>query len=267
MSTFAAFTDVVNRLRPRTAVVLGSGQSSVIGDLHTVASIEFAGVPGLGVPTVAGHSGKIVAGEIHGVPVLVFQGRLHFYEGHSWDKVGSPIALASQLGIETLLLTNAAGGIHPQLEPGTLMVLRDHLFLQRPNSWQKPVPQGIVGMAGTRESLYAPALVERLLSIGGQLGETLLAGVYAAVTGPCYETPVEIRALQSMNVDAVGMSTAFEAETAVSLGMQCAAISAITNRGAGLSEGVLDHHDVLHIMAGIRQRLGDLIARFVTSLA
>jgi len=267
VTTFAAFNDVVRQLCPRMVVVLGSGQSSVLTELNVAGSIEFAGVPGLGVPTVAGHSGKIVVGELHGVPILVFQGRLHFYEGHAWDKVASPINLAAQLGIRTVLLTNAAGGIHPALEPGTMMILRDDLFLQRPDAWKSPRPDGIHGPGPSRPSKYSPVLIDRLTKAAGEMGEQLLCGVYAAVTGPCYETPTEIHAMQAMGVDAVGMSTAFEAETAVAQGMEVAAISAITNRGAGLSEGSLHHHDVLDIMAVIRPRLGSLIARFVLASA
>lgn len=258
MAAFADFREAVRILQPRLAVVLGSGQSSVLSELHETASIGFGDVPGLEAPTVAGHSGKIVAGRLQESPIIVFQGRLHFYEGHAWDKVAAPIHLAAQLGITTLLLTNAAGGIHRDLTPGALMLIRDHLSWQRPNSRLRLSDEGV--------SPYSPRLLGNLRQAGRDLGEDLLDGIYAALTGPCYETPAEIRALQVAGADAVGMSTAHEITTGRALGLECAAISAITNKAAGLSEGVLDHHDVLQVMAGVRERLGRLITAFVPRL-
>ena len=266
MSAIASFTGAVRSLQPRTAIVLGSGQSSVLHELKEAGSIAFADVPGLGVPSVSGHSGKIVAGTLDGVPLVVFQGRLHYYEGHAWDKVASPIAFAASLGVKTLLLTNAAGGIHPSLGPGSLMIIRDHLFWQRPDSWRAPGPESCACIDGSRPSPYSLQLIERLRKIGNDLGENLMSGVYAAVTGPCYETPAEIRALKASGADAVGMSTAYECETGRDLGLECAAISGITNKGAGLSDGTLVHKDVLQVMAGIGERLGRLIAGFVRGL-
>jgi purine-nucleoside phosphorylase len=263
VSSIASFTGAVRSLQPQTAIVLGSGQSSVLHELKEIASIAFADVPGLGVPSVAGHSGKIVAGTLGDVPLVVFQGRLHYYEGHAWDKVASPIDFAASLGVKTLLLTNAAGGIHPSLGPGSLMIIRDHLFWQRPNSWRGPGPETCACIDGSRTSPYSPRLIERLRKTGEEQGENLLSGIYAAVTGPCYETPAEIRALKASGADAVGMSTAHECETGRALGLECAAISGITNKGAGLSDGVLDHKDVLQVMAGIGARLGRLIGGFV----
>lgn len=266
MSQFDQFRDAARRHGPRTAVVLGSGQSSVLGGLQKIAAVEFKDAPGLVAPSVAGHSGKIILGAIAGKPVLVFQGRLHFYEGHPFDKVGAPIRLAASLGIKTLLLTNAAGGIHPELDPGSMMIVHDHLFWQKPGSYRGPGPERCHCIGGARSSVYSPRLIELLRTIGRAHGEELVTGVYAAMTGPCYETPSEIRALQVAGADAVGMSTAHEAETGRSLGMECAAISAITNKGAGLVEGVLDHHDVLHIMSRIRERMGRLIADFIVQV-
>jgi purine-nucleoside phosphorylase len=263
VSSLTSFSSAVNSLQPRVAVVLGSGQSSVLGGLAETASVTFAEVPGLAVPSVSGHSGNIVIGALGDVPLVVFQGRLHFYEGHAWEKVAAPIAFAASLGVKTLLLTNAAGGIHPSLCPGSLMIVRDHLFWQRPGSWRGPGPETCACIDGAQTSPYSSRLIEQLHAAGQETGEALMSGVYAAVTGPCYETPAEIRALRDAGADAVGMSTAHECETGRALGMECAAISAITNKGAGLCEGTLDHKDVLQVMAGIRERLGRLIAVFV----
>jgi purine-nucleoside phosphorylase len=255
MSRLTDFTAAVRALRPRLAVVLGSGQGAVLAELREAAALPFADAPGIPPPTVAGHAGRIVAGTLHGPPLLVFQGRVHFYEGHSWDAVAAPVRFAADLGVSTLLLTNAAGGIHPDLGPGSLMILRGHLFWQRPGAWRDERP-----------SPYSPELIETLREAGRDTGEELLTGIYAAVTGPCYETPAEIRALRAAGADAVGMSTAHEAETGRALGLGCAAISCVTNKSAGLGEGTLDHRDVLAVAAEARARLGALIATFVRRL-
>jgi len=267
MSVLADFASSVRERRPRLAVVLGSGQSSVLRSMQETAAIPFADVPGVPAPTVVGHSGRIVLGDLESIPVLVFQGRVHFYEGHSWDKVAAPVRFAADLGITTLLLTNAAGGIHPSLTPGSMMILRDHLFWQRPETWRGPTPADCPSLLGDRPSPYSSRLIGELREASRGLGEPLHEGIYAAMTGPTYETPAEILALQKAGADAAGMSTAFEAETGQSMGMECAAISAITNKGAGLDDSPLLHHDVLNVMNRIRDRLGLLIAAFTRRIS
>lgn len=266
MAALDEFVAVVRDLQAKIAVVLGSGQSSVLSDLQEKSAIHFADVPDLPAPTVAGHSGRIAVGTLGDKSLLVFQGRVHFYEGHSWDKVAAPIRFAANLGIKQLLLTNAAGGIHPALGPGSLMIVRDHLFWQRPGSWKGPGPAGCACIAGERPSPFSIRL-NRLMqeAAHAQSGE-LIEGIYAAVTGPCYETPAEIRALKTAGADAVGMSTAHEADTANELGIECAALSAITNKGAGLSDQVLDHREVLQVMGQVRERMGRLIAEWIRRL-
>ena len=266
MGDLAKFITEVKELRPKAAVILGSGQSSILDSLREIASLSFVNVPDLPPPTVAGHSGRIVAGTLNGTPLLVFQGRVHRYEGHSWDKVSAPVRFVASLGIKTLLLTNAAGGIHPSLEPGTMMIVRDHLFWQSPGAWKGPGPIECGCLAGIRPSSYSSRLSNLLQSCGQKLGEALYSGIYAAVTGPSYETPAEIRAMQKCAADAVGMSTAHEIETGKTLGLECAAISGITNRAAGLTEAVLNHRDVLKVMSQLRERLAMVIAEFVRLL-
>jgi purine-nucleoside phosphorylase len=252
MTPFATFAAAVRARGPRVAVVLGSGLGAVPHRFAELASIPFADVPGLVAPSVHGHSGAIGLGRCAGVPLLVFRGRLHSYEGHPWDRVAAPIRLMASWGVRALILTNAAGGIHDRLGPGDLMVLRDHLWLQ--------TPQAVVGRIGKPsdgDSPYSPHLIELLQR--AEPGRGLLAGIYAAVTGPCYETPAEIRALRAMGADAVGMSTAFEARTAAGLGMEVAAISCITNKAAGLTCGTLDHKEVLANAGRPAERISGLL--------
>ena len=258
MTSFETFTAAVQTHGSRVAVVLGSGLGAVPHRFTKIASIPFADVPGLTAPSVHGHSGAMDLGHCAGVPLLVFRGRLHYYEGHSWDRVAAPVRLMASWSVKTLILTNAAGGIHDRLNPGDLMVLRDHLWLQTPEA----VVGQVSNLSGKQDRLetcptYSPRLIDLLQA--AEPGRELLAGVYAAVTGPCYETPAEIRALKAMGADAVGMSTAFEAQTAADLGMEVAAISCITNKAAGLTCGTLDHAEVLANAGRPAERISGLL--------
>jgi purine-nucleoside phosphorylase len=252
MGPLDAFTAAVRAHGPRVAVVLGSGLGAVPHRFIDVASIPFADVPGLVAPSIHGHSGAIGLGHCAGVPLLVFRGRLHAYEGHSWDQVAAPVRLMASWGVRTLILTNAAGGIHDRLGPGDLMVLRDHLWLQTPQAVRDRISD-----SSHIPSPYSPRLIELLQQ--AESDRQLLTGVYAAVTGPCYETPAEIRALRAMGADAVGMSTAFEAQTAAGLGMEVAAVSCITNKAAGLTCGTLDHAEVLANAGRPAERISGLL--------
>lgn len=246
-AAFAQFRESVRASPPRTAIVLGSGLGGICSSFRESSSIPFTDVPGLSATTVGGHSGRLAFGAWSGTPAIVFFGRVHFYEGHSWDSVTAPVRLAAELGAKRLVLTNAAGGIHTNLGPGCLMALRAHLALLDPSAWKSV----------RTASPYSVRLVKQLEQAG------LFAGVYAALTGPSYETPAEIQALATMGADAVGMSTAREAETAASLGLEVAAISCITNRAAGLGDGSLHHADVLVNARLAADRLGELIGRLL----
>jgi purine-nucleoside phosphorylase len=235
------------------AVVLGSGMGPMLARLSRELSVPFADLPGLAAATVPGHRGCLGVGDWQGRRVLVFEGRLHRYEGHPWQRVTQPVRIARALGVRMLLLTNAAGGIRDDLPPGSLMLLCDHIEWTRPDCW-KPPP---------RPSPYSAGLSQRLQQVAARLGLRLPQGVYAAVTGPSYETPAEIRALRAWGADAVGMSTAREAQTACDLGMECAAVSLITNRAAGLGGGPIHHGEVLATAAAAAGRLVRLLEGFL----
>ena len=243
----------------QAAIILGSGMGNVARRVAPVAEVGYAGVPGMALPSVTGHSGRLLLGDWADKRVLLFEGRLHYYEGHPWDKVTHSVRLAHQLGARVLLLTNAAGGIHDALGPGSLMVLRDHLEWNYPHGWKQ-------SLGPTRPSPYAGRLVQTWMRAAGEMNLKLIAGVYAAVTGPCYETPAEIRALKSAGADAVGMSTAREVRTGRELGLECTAISLITNRAAGLSAGPINHEEVLTTAAQQAERLTELLERFLLLL-
>ena len=243
---FDEFRDAARSCPPRVAVILGSGLGAVVDRVRPIAEAKFAEIPGFAAPTVHGHGGRAVLGDWAGVRALVFQGRMHFYEGHAWDRATATVRLAAELGAKLLLLTNAAGGIRDSLNPGDLMAIRDHIKLLDANSWRNPSPA----------SPYSPRLVAKV---------ELFAGTYAALTGPTYETPAEIRALRAMGADAVGMSTAMEAEAAAALGLEVAAISCITNKAAGLSAGILDHSEVQQIAGrgDVSGRMANILERLI----
>jgi purine-nucleoside phosphorylase len=257
------FPDLVTaaqQARPEVALVLGSGLGPVARRLTATHTLPFAEVPGLPAAGVAGHRGCLTLGEWVGRRVLVFEGRVHHYEGHSWREVTAPVRTAAFLGARVLVLTNAAGGIRDDLAPGSLMAIRDHIDWARPYCWRESGP-GALGPP--RPSLYSSRLIELLHQATARLGTPLAEGVYAQVTGPCYETPAEIRALRAWGADAVGMSTAREIQAGHDLGLECAAISCITNRAAGLSGAPLTHEEVLAGAAAQSERLAALLEEFL----
>jgi len=257
MLPFAEFERAVRGLGPSTAIVLGSGLGGVAASFREIASIAFCDIPGLVPPTVRGHTGRLAVGMWGGRPILLFSGRSHFYEGHSRAIVTGPVRFAAGLGVKRLILTNAAGGIHPALGPGALMAIRAHINLVGRDRWRE-LPKG----AAVVEA-YSRGLNESLRAQEAAAGRELPLGVYAALTGPCYETPAEIRALAACGADAVGMSTALEAEAAAELGLDVAAISCITNKAAGLGGATLHHAEVLANAKLAVERLGTVLSEVI----
>lgn len=248
---FDDFVRAARRLGPRTAVVLGSGLAGATAAFRESASVAFGDVPGLAPATVHGHKGRLAVGVWNDTPALVFLGRVHFYEGHPRGVVTAAVRTAADLGAKRVVLTNAAGGIHPSLQPGSLMAIRGHLPLLEPGAWRRAAAG-----CGVRAPYSASLLA---------LAAGLHAGVYAALTGPCYETPAEIRALAACGADAVGMSTALEAEAAAELGLEVAAVSCVTNKAAGLGSEALGHAEVLANAKLAVGRLGELLGRLITA--
>lgn len=244
-------------LRPEIALVLGSGLGPVARHFERQFACLFHEVDGLAATGIESHEGRISLGTWAKRRVVVFEGRLHYYEGHDWDQVEMPIVLAARLGVRQLVLTNAAGGIHDDLGPGSLMAIEDHIEWTRPDSW-RPLR--------TKTSPYSPRLLEQLEEAARRASISLQRGVYATVTGPNYETPAEIRALRVQGADAVGMSTAREAVRAHQLGIEVAAISCITNRAAGLSSIPITHEEVIVNAGAQSERLACLLEACLPSL-
>ncbi len=227
--SFPAFTECVRAAGPKFALVLGSGLGGAADHRCVLASIAYADIPGLVPPTVAGHRGRLDLCESGSGHALIAHGRVHFYEGHSIERVTRLVNLFAEFGAKRLLLTNAAGGLNPSFEPGDLLVIDRHWKLLNAGDWKR---------LGEPTRCYSPAGLDTFRRLSARFGG------YAALTGPCYETPAEIRALAACGVDAVGMSTAVEAEAAVELDMDVLAISCITNKAAGITTNPLSHGEV-----------------------
>jgi purine-nucleoside phosphorylase len=263
MLSFGEFTRLVSANPPHAALILGSGMGDLADRCEILGRVNYNEIPGIPATSVVGHRGSLALGVWAGRRTLLFEGRLHRYEGHPWEAVVQPVRIAHQLGVPVLLLTNAAGGIGDSLNAGSLMAIRDHLEWTWSACWNRPGPGGL---GDSRPSPYDPELLKMLQKSAADLGIELATGVYAALTGPCYETKAEILALKAWGADAVGMSTAREIQLGSELGMKCAAISLITNKAAGLSNSTINHEEVLVTAKAQAERLSELIKGFLGRL-
>lgn len=251
---------------PVATLVLGSGLGHVLDGVQDAVSIPFDELPGFPRAGVVGHAGRFVAGRLGGRFVLVQSGRYHVYEGHSGEVVAAPIRLSAALGVDTLLLTNAAGGVDPALEPGDLVLLSDHLNLMGRSPLMGPVLPGEVRFPDMTHP-YDPGLADIAVSVAGDIGIPLRRGVYAALAGPAYETAAEIRMLRLLGADVTGMSTVPEVQVARALGMRCMAVSMVTNKGTGLAPAPLSHEEVVAVGREAGRKLGALLEAVIGRLA
>lgn len=248
-------------LRPRLAIVLGSGFGSVLERMEVAKEIPFAKLPSFPRVSVAGHEGKLVLGTLGGTAVAVLSGRAHFYEGHSMAEVTFAVRTLAEFGIRDLLLTNAAGGINRRFRPGDFMRLTDHANFMGANPLRGPCPSGLPRFLDLSQ-VYDPALGGLLDKAAKTARVRWHRGVYLALSGPTYETPAEIRAFAKLGADAVGMSTVPEAIVARHLGLRVAAVSCISNLAAGLSPHPLSHDEVLATAKEASRHTGALLEGF-----
>ena len=248
---------------PRVAVVLGSGLGGFADDFEDAVGIPYEDIPGFSRSTAQGHAGKLVVGKIDQVPLLAMQGRVHFYEGYSLEQVTFPIRTFKLLGIKTLILTNAAGGINVQLSQGALMVLSDHLNLMGDNPLRGPNDDRFGPRFPDLTSAYSPELQEIVIEDARALSVEVRRGIYAALAGPSYETPAEIHLLRNLGADAVGMSTVPEVIVARQMGIEVLGISCITNMAAGISDEPISHEDVMATGDRVKETLTQLLRKVV----
>ena len=258
----AAATDAVKqrlgKLKPRVAIVLGSGLGFLADEVVNPIRIPYNTIPGFPEPGVAGHKGLLVGGTLEEVPVLVQAGRFHLYEGHPAGVAGLPARVFAELGVEILIVTNAAGGVRRTFPGGTLMLIADHINLM----WRNPLigqPQPGEQRFPIMHESYDGELRALARTVAREMGIRLEEGVYVGLLGPSYETPAEVRMLERLGADAVGMSTVPEVLVARSRGIRCLGFSIITNPGAGITGEALSHAEVLAISEQVARRLSVVV--------
>lgn len=244
-------------LRPRVAVIAGSGLGGALSEIQIDAELPYPDLPGFPAPSVPGHAGRLVIGTLAGVPVAGFLGRVHFYEGHPMSLVTLPARLAAAIGVSTLVITAAAGGLDPSLEPGTLVVGTDHINLLGENplrGWRDGTGAPVfVDLS----HVYPPGLAAAAEEAARDEGLPVARGIYAAMAGPTYETPAEIEFIRGAGATVVGMSVVPEACASAALGVRCLGLYCVTNR---VGRGV-DHEEVTGVAAEFAPRLGTVIRR------
>ena len=253
--------------RPRVALVLGSGLGAVADRIEQPTRISYADLPGFPVPTVAGHAGSMVLGRLGGVDVVCLNGRVHAYEGGDGAaRLKTLVRTVKQLGVEALVLTNAAGSMRAEVGPGSLVLIRDHINMQGFNPLQGPNDEAWGPRFFSMRDAYDPALATRFQQAAVTAGVPLPEGVYLAYPGPNFETPAEIRAFRTLGADLVGMSTVPEVLVARHCGLKVAALSAVTNLAEGMTDDTPSHDETLAQGATIAISLEKLILAFLESM-
>ncbi len=265
MTASQAVRDFIGDHRPSALIVLGSGLGDLTAHLANATRLSYVDIPGFPIPTVEGHKGELVLGRLGGRMVLAQAGRFHMYEGHDAATSSLCVRTAAEVGIRTVLLTNAAGGIRRTFKPGTLMLIADHINFQ----FQSP----LIGAVRTGEerfpdmsSPYDPGLRALARTVAEQGGIPLEEGVYAGLLGPSYETPAEVRMLERLGADAVGMSTVAEVIAARARGMRCLGISTVTNLASGIGHTALSHAEVMETARTVQRDMVKLFTGIIERL-
>lgn len=255
----------VTDFTPEIGIVLGSGLGDFARLVDRKAEVSYDSLPGFPVSTVAGHAGKLIFGYVRSVPVVVMQGRVHYYEGYSMEQVVAPIRLMGLLGAKKLLLTNAAGGVNTSFTPGDLMLITDHISAFVPSPLRGENPQELGPRFPDMSRVYDKEMGRAVLEAGEKLGESLQQGVYLQWQGPNYETPAEIRMFRTLGADAVGMSTVCEAIAARHMGLRVCAVSCITNMACGILPQPLSHEEVQQTANRVKDKFQALVLESLES--
>jgi purine-nucleoside phosphorylase len=251
----------------RVALVLGSGLGAFADDLEDALPIPYDEIPGFARSTVEGHAGRMVLGHVGDVALAAMQGRFHYYEGYALEEVVFPIRVLGLLGIKTLVLTNAAGGVNVAFEQGSLMIISDHLNLMGVNPLRGLNDERFGSRFPDMSEVYSRAFQEIAAEEGRALNIELRRGIYAALSGPSYETPAEIRMMRTLGADAVGMSTVPEAIIARQMGINVLGLSCITNMAAGVFDQPINHEEVIETGARVHETFKELLRRVIPRLA
>jgi purine-nucleoside phosphorylase len=252
---------------PKVGLILGSGLGVLADEIEDAVKIPYEEIPEFPVSTVEGHAGQLVLGTIHGVTVVAMQGRFHYYEGYSLEQVTFPVRVMKEIGVETLIVTNAAGGVNESFKPGDLMIISDHIN----NMGDNPLIGSNDSSLGVRfpdmSEAYCKELRQLAKNAAAKLNIQVQEGVYVGNTGPTYETPAEVRMLRVLGGDAVGMSTVPEVIVARHSGLKVLGISCISNMAAGILDQPLNHEEVIETTEKVKQQFLGLVKEIVKDLA
>lgn len=271
--TAAMLDEAVRRIReaadvePRVGVILGSGLGGLADEIESAVEIPYGEIQGWPVSTAVGHAGVLVLGRVGDVPLAVMRGRAHLYEGTSGETAVFGVRVLSRLGVQTLVVTNAAGGIDESYRPGQLVLISDHVNLMGTSPLVGPNDDALGPRFPDMSDVYDPELRRAAHEAAGRLGIEIGEGVYAAWLGPQFETPAEIRFMRAIGADLAGMSTVPEVIAARHQGMRCLGISVVTNMAAGVGPGKLTHDEVLTVGAEAQPRLTKLLRELLPVLA
>lgn len=266
------FKETVNYIKekvkdiPKIAIILGSGLGTLTDEIEDKIVIPYKDIPNFPISTVKGHKGELVFGKLNNVPIIAMNGRFHYYEGYDLKETTYPIRIFKLLGIETLILTNAAGGINLNFQKGDLMIITDQLSFFAESVLRGPNLDEFGDRFIDMSNVYTKEYIEILEPIMTRITGKCNKGVYAYMKGPTYETPAEIRALRTLGADAVGMSTVPEAVVARHCGIKCVGITCITNMAAGVLDEVLTHEDVKETALKVESNFKNVIKELVKKL-
>ena len=252
---------------PKIAIILGSGLGSLSDDITDKTILNYKDIPNFPVSTVVGHKGELIFGKLEEVPIIAMNGRFHYYEGYSLQEVTYPIRIFKLLGIETIILTNAAGGINLNFEKGDLMIIEDQLSFFAESVLRGPNLNEFGERFIDMSNVYTKEYIEKLKPIMKKITGKCHTGVYAYMKGPTFETPAEIKALRLLGADAVGMSTVPEAVVARHCGLKCIGITCITNMAAGIEQVELSHNDVKKTASKVESNFKEVIKELVIAIS
>lgn len=256
----------IGNIKPKIAIVLGSGLGVLKEDITQLITIDYKDIPNFPLSTVSGHASELLIGYIKNKPIIAMNGRFHFYEGYSLDEVTFPIRVFKLLGIENIILTNAAGGINLNFKPGDFMVINDHLSFFADSALRGKNIDEFGPRFPDMTEIYNKDLSSKLTEIVNKYTNNAKSGTYAYMKGPSFETPAEIKALRILGADAVGMSTVPEAIVAKHCNMNVVGISCITNMAAGISEQELSHNDVRETANNIKDVFKNIIIEYFNTV-
>jgi purine-nucleoside phosphorylase len=253
-------------LKPDIGIILGTGLGGLVDEIEILHSIPYPSIPNFPISTVAGHKGNLIFGKMSGKNIVAMQGRFHYYEGYSMQEVVFPVRVMKLLGIQLLILSNASGGVNPSFNVGDLMIIEDHINLMKDN----PLIGHNDDMLGIRFPdmgyAYDRELIEKVLTIASKHDFSLKKGIYAAVSGPTFETPAEYRYIRAIGADAVGMSTVPEVIAARHMGLRCFAFSVITDLGIKGKIEIVTHRGVVEVASVVEPRMTKILMELISTL-